>query len=254
MVLQEVKRAVCSKQMLTAYLLGLVTLIIGAWDFIAGGTHSGTYLEKYLIALAYGTSSLMSVLFPVISAIPFAIAYRNEADSGFYYLYILKMGKLRYRSSKIAAVFISGFLAIFAACFTWYMFTFLVLGNGNSEFPLLYGIFFAEKLYSNCPYIYGLIYTVNAGVQGGVFAVLGLGFSAVIKNKYIAMLLPFAYCIFSAAVLELFNQALNALTLFVIGQYFGGALGYMGIPVYDIVICVIGITLFIVGDYYAHKD
>lgn len=254
MILQEIKRAVFSKQMLIAYLFGLLTLIIGGWDFIAKGISSGTYLEKYLISLAYGTSSLMAVLFPIISSIPFVMAYRNEVDSGFYDLYILKMGKAEYRNTKIISVFFSGFAAIFLACLTWYLITFFILGNGNTEFPMLYGVLFAEKLYVRAPFFYGLIYTFNAGLQGGVFALLGLGFSAVVKNKYIAVLLPFAYCIFSAAVLELFNQALNALTLFVIGQYFGGVLGYAGIPVYDIIICGIGVTLFVAGDHYVHKS
>lgn len=237
-----------------AYGVSLVLLIIGGWDYVTGFSKNGTYLEKYLISLAYGTASLLAVFFPIVACIPYALSYRDETDSGFYYLYVLKTGRLQYHIARIISVLISGFLAIFAACLTWYLFLFLFIGTGNTNFPILYGLFFAEKLYDDNPFVYGMIYTFNAGLQGSIFAVLGLGLSAVIKNRYIAILIPFAYCIFSASVLELYNQALNAITLFVLGQYFGGTAGYWGILIYDGILVLIGIGLYVIGEHYVHKD
>ncbi len=254
MLKKELKRAVLSKTMLIAYALSLLSLIIGGWDYVSGFVRNGTYLEKYLISLAYGTASLLAILFPIIACIPHGLSYRNERDSGFYYLYVLKTGCRQYHKAKIIAVFVSGFLAIFAACLTWYLYLIVFVGTGNTQFPLLYGIFFAEKLYERQPFLYGMVYTFNAGLQGGVFAILGLGCSAVIRNRYIAGLLPFAYCIFSASVLEVYNQAFNAITLFVIGQYFGGAVGYGGILIYDLLLVLIGLVLYAIGEYHVHKN
>ncbi len=235
-------------------MISLISLIIGGWDYVSGFSHGGTYLEKYLMSLVYGTASLMAIFFPIIACIPYALSYRDETDSGFYYLYILKTGHRRYQIAKIISVFLSGFLAVFAACFTWYMFIIFVIGTGDAQYPIIYGLFFAEDLYKSNPFLYGMIYTFNAGLQSGVFAVVGLGVSAVVKNRYVAVLIPFAYCIFSASVLELYNQAFNAITLFAIGQYFGGALGYWGIPLYDGILILIGINLYLIGDFYAHKS
>lgn len=254
MVAKELKRAVISKKMLAAYTISLASLIIGGWDYVSGFSNNGTYLEKYLISLAYGTASLLAVFFPIIACIPYALSYRDEADSGFYYLYILKTGYRKYQAAKMISVFVSGFLAVFTACLTYYLIMIFVIGTGDTQFPILIGLFFAEDLYEKNPFLYGMIYTFNAGLQSGVFAVLGMGVSAVIRNRYIAILIPFAYCIFSASVLELYNQAFNAITLFVIGQYFGGALGYWGIPIYDGILVLLGIGLYMTGDYYAHKS
>lgn len=257
MILKECKRAITSKTALAAYGISLVLLLIGGWDYVIPFpypiTVGGTYLEKYLISLSEGVTSWMTVCFPIVGCIPYALSYRDESDSGFYYLYLLKTNRGQYRLSKIIATFVSGFLAVFGACFTWYLFMIFVIGTGESQFPILYDVNFAESLYDRRPFLYGMVYTLNAGVQSGVFAVVGMGVSAMIKNRYIAVLLPFAYCIFSAAVLDMYCQAFNAITLFDIGQYYGGTLGYWGILIYDVILILIGINLFLVGDYYAHE-
>lgn len=213
-------------------------------------SRNGTYLEKYLMAI----TSWIAVLFPIIACIPYALSYRDEVDSGFFYMYLLKVGKGQYHIAKIAAVFVSGFLAVFVPCLIWYLFMMLVVGTGDTTFPIRYMTLFSEKLYDHYPFLYGMVYTLNAGLQSGIFAVLGMGISVVIKNRYVAILIPFAYNIFSASVLEMYNPALNAITLFDIEIYRGGELGYWGIPIYDFILLLLGINLYIVGDYYAHKD
>lgn len=254
MIRGEIRRAVISFRMLAAYIISLLALMIGGWDYLSGFSTNGTYLEKYLISLAYGTGSWLAILFPIVACIPYALSYREEADSGFYYLYVLKTGREAYRAAKIISVFLSGFAAVFGACLTWYLYVTLVIGTGDTTFPILYDLHFAEKLYVAHPFIYGMIYTFNAGFQGGIFAILGLGVSAVVKNKYIAILIPFAYCIFSASVLELWNQALNAITLFVIGQYYGGVAGYWGILFYDSILILVGIGLYRIGEHRLMAD
>lgn len=253
MILKECKRAITSKTTLIAFGISLLLLLIGGWDYVIGFPYpisrNGTYLEKYLMAV----TSWIAVLFPIIACIPYALSYRDEADSGFFYLYLLKAGKGRYQIARITAVFVSGFLAIFVPCLIWYFFMILVVGTGDTTFPIRYMTFFSERLYDNYPFLYGMIYTLNAGLQSGIFAVLGMGVSVVVKNRYVAILIPFAYNIFSAAVLEMFNPALNAITLFDIEVYRGGAISYWGIPLYDAVLLLLGINLYIVGDYYAHK-
>ncbi len=245
------------KRLILAYFLGLIMLVIGGWDvlkpFIGGKRYAGTYLEIFLISLAYGTASLMSILFPILSSIPTTGSYRDERDSGFLILMILKKDRAIYRIQKMIGSAVAGFLAITLPCVTWYLFTIIFLKNGDTSFPMMHGICFSDNLYTKYPFLYGMVYIINAGLQGSVFSLLTLGISAVIKNKYVAFLVPFAYCIFSASILETYSQALNAITLFSISQYRGGSLGYWGIMIYDIVLAIWGITLFLIGDMYAER-
>ena len=103
------------------------------------------------------------------------------------------------------------------------------------------------------PFLYGMIYVFNAGLQGMVFSLLGLGLSAVVNNCYLAAVIPFCYCIFTASILATYSSGLNALSLFVIGQYNNAIIGYGGILLYDFLLVLVGYGLFIGGDKHACK-
>lgn len=80
---------------------------------------------------------------------------------------------------------------------------------------------------------------------GMIFATLGLGISAVIQNKYIAIFIPFIYLIISVTVLAKIHPALNAMALFdvdIIDQYH-----IEQTFLYGVVLVVVGMTLFFIG-------
>ncbi len=252
MVKIELHRAFCSKSFWTACILGFVMLVIGGWEYVeyyfTGYISQGTYLEKFLVSYGYGAASLIAVMFPVLAVVPYCMSYRKDMDSGFRVYLNIKGSVGKYRSAKLLAVSGSGFSALFIPCLLWLLICCFILKTGKTEFSIIHGIYFAEGLYTYAPFLYGMIYVCNAGLQGAVFSVLALGLSSVIKNKYLAAFLPFCYCIFTAAVLDTYNMALNALTLFTIGQYFNDTIGYWGILAYDAILAMLGCGLFLWGD------
>lgn len=258
MIIREMKRALFSKSFIAACMAGLAMLVLGGWDYVAGYFHGlvlpGTYTEKFLISYGYGTMSLMAVLFPIQALLPYAMSYRKETDSGFCYLLILKSTRRQYYLGKLAGVACSAFLAFVIPCFLWYLVCCFVLKTGSTEFSIIYGIDFAKDLFKTSPFAYGMIYVGNAGIQGMVFAILGLGLSAVIRNRYLAALLPFCFCMFSASVLDSYDRGLNALSLFVPGQYRSEAVGYWGILLYDAVLLCLGAGLFFKGVWHEGKN
>ena len=50
--------------------------------------------------------------------------------------------------------------------------------------------------------LYGMMYAVNAGALGAAFAVWGLGLSAVVRNRYLALLIPVCYCVFTGVAAQ----------------------------------------------------
>lgn len=257
MLKMELRRAVLSKIFLLAILVNLGMLAIGGCDylieFLQGFCSQGTYLEKFLMSYGYGLTSLLAIFFPIAAVLPYSLSYRRERDSGYRQLLILKSSVKSYRWGKLLSVACSAFLSFFVPCFVWLIVCCFILRTGDTHIPIIYGIDFAPNLYKTRPFLYGMIYVCNAGLQGAVFAILGMGLSAVISNRYLAALLPFCYCIFTASIADMFNRAWNALALFVPGQYHNKAVGHWGILIYDAFLLIAGIGLFLGGDKYAQN-
>ena len=87
-------------------------------------------------------------------------------------LMALKTSRGQYRMAKSAAVACSGFLSLFLPMAGWLLFCKFILGSGSVEISVRFMPEFAEKF----PFLYGMMYAVNAGVLGAVFAVMGAGF------------------------------------------------------------------------------
>ena len=251
----ELKRACISRSAITVTLINFAMLIFGGseiiydkliYDFDWGGS----YIDKFLIGYGMGVTCILAVFFPITSVLAYSTSYRKERDSGYENLLKLKVGNKEYRSLKAFTTALVTFASLFIPCLLWLIICFFVFGGQVSTMTIMPPPSFLERLYSGSPFLYGLFYCFNAGIQGAVFAVFGLGLISVIRNKYLGMLAPFCFCLFSAAVIDRFARGLNALNLFVPEVYVNTAIGKSGIWLYDIVLILIGLICFWVGDKY----
>lgn len=112
---------------------------------------------------------------------------------------------------------------------------------------------FALPLYDNHPGCFAVMYAVHISILGAIFAIVGLGLSAVIKNRYLALLLPFCYCVFSSSILLAVDHSFAAFDLLSIQLCCFGTLGYWVIPIYEAALLALGLALFLGGDYHAGK-
>ena len=72
------------------------------------------------------------------------------------------------------------------------------------------------------------------------------------SKAFLAVLAPFGFCLFTAAVLAVyFLHKLNAFYLVVFGH--GAGLGIVGNTCYLLFLLLLGLGLFIGGDRYAEK-
>lgn len=97
---------------------------------------------------------------------------------------------------------------------------------------------------------------------GAVFALFGPGLSAVVKNRYLALLLPFCYAIFSSSILtSLFigtfvGRSFEVMKLMPLQIYCYGdvyPLGYWTVPIYEAALIVVGLALYWGGNRHAGK-
>lgn len=251
MIRAEMRRVLHSRAFRTACVLMFVLLFQGSrfeFEYLLGWghLHEGTWQEKFLEAAGFSGDFLVFVC-PLVVVIPYVLSYRKERDSGFRQLMVLKASGNAYRSAKLLAVAASG-----AGCvcipFLCYMPVCFLLGTGRSDphgnnvlnlisdrwLPLLES---RQTLLVFC-------YIVNASLVGAMFALLGLGASAVIRSRYLAVLFPFGFCIFSAAILAGYDHTLNAFPLMILGER----------PIwYLLLLLILGIGMFIGGDCHAEK-
>lgn len=245
MVKKEIKRALQSRAFAAATAFGFFLMAAGRLDQTNGYIfdRAEPYLTKFYTGFVF---SPLTILWPVTVMFPFVLSYRKERDSGFQKLMVLKASRGRYRAAKLAAVACSGFLSLFLPMTGWLLFCKWILGSGEVRNPLL----FLPEFAGSYPFLYGMMYAVNAGILGAVFAVWGLGLSAVVRNRYLALLIPVCYCVFTGVTAP---DAWEAFKLIDPAAYRNPALGSWGIPAYELALFIIGCILFIGGDHHAGK-
>lgn len=257
MVRTELRRAFCSKAFLLACGIAFAMLAIGGWDYIIYKIYDllrTSWLPIYLGSLAFGMTCLLGLFYPIVVMIPYALSYRRERDSGYRQLLLLKTSKKVYLRAKLLAVAGSAFVSMLLPNLCWILVCRFVLGDTDPKYDnFRHMITFGLPLYDNYPGWFAVMYAVHISILGAIFAIVGLGLSAVIKNRYLALLLPFCYCIFSSSILLAVDHSFAALDLLTIQLCRFGTLGYCVIPIYEAALLALGLALFLGGDYHASK-
>ena len=255
MIRTEMRRAFRSRAFLAACILTMVFLMEGSrfeFEYLLGRGElvEGTWQEKLLEAAGYGGDQVVFFC-PLLVVIPYVLSYRRERDSGFRQLMALKASESAYQRAKLLAVAASGAGAICIPILCW-MPVCMLLGTGktnphgnnvlsqisDSWLPML----------ENRQTLFVFLYIVNASLVGAMFALLGLGVSAVIRSRYPALLFPFGFCIFSA-IIPARGSKLNAFVLMILGERWQSHIHIW----YLLLLLILGIGLFIGGDCHAEK-
>ena len=268
MVKTELKRAFCSKPFWGTCGITLVMLAYGSSDYLPL-SYATVEIPKpwwiyYFHCFFLGMTTALPVFYPIVVMIPYVLSYRRDRDSGYRQLILLKTSRKAYLRAKALAVGISAFVAVLLPCLAWIPVCRL-LGDTNWDYAKQYyghNVSFMPSFYEEHVVLYCVMYAFHAALLGTAFAVLGLGLSAVIKNRYLALLLPFCYAIFSSAILtQLFKNtfighSFEAMKLMPLQMYQYREvypLGYWTVPIYEAALIVIGLVLYWGGDYYAGK-
>lgn len=268
MVKTELKRAFCSKAFWVTCGITLGMLAFSSSDYLPL-SYATVEIPKpwwiyYFHCFFLGMKTALPVFYPVVAMIPYVLSYRRDRDSGYRQLILLKASRKSYLAAKAFAVGISTFGAILLPCLAWIPVCRL-LGDTDWDYALEYygnNIHFAPTFYEEHVVLYCMMYAFHAALLGSVFAILGLGLSAVVKNRYLALLLPFCYAIFSSSVLtQLFKNtfigySFEAMKLMPLQPYLYKEvypLGYWTIPIYEVALIVVGLALYWGGDYHAGK-
>lgn len=268
MVKTELKRAFYSKSFLATCGITLAMLALGSIDYLPPH-YANIKLPRpwwifYFHCYFLGMTTALPVFYPIVAMIPYCLSYRRDRDSGYRQLILLKSSRKAYLGAKVLAAASSTFAAFLLPCLAWIP-ACRLMGDTDWDYALEYyghNIMFAPTFYQEHVVLYCVMYAFHAALLGAVFAVFGLGLSAVVKNKYLAMLIPFCYAIFSSSVLvSLFRDtfignSLEAMKLMPLQTLYYREvypLGYWTVPAYEAALAAVGLFLFLGGDHYACK-
>ena len=267
MIRTELKRAFCSKAFWMSCGITLVMLAFGSSDCLASRGDDiiipKTWWIIYLNDVLLGMKTALPIFYPIVVMIPYVLSYRGDRDSGYRELILIKTSRKAYLRAKILAVASSAFATILLPCLGWIPVCRL-LGVTDRSYEQYYRhmIHFAQSFYDKHPGWYLVMYAFHAALLGTVFAVVGLGLSAVLKNKYVALLLPFCYAIFASSILTallkdtFIGKSLEVMKLMPLQMHYSKKsypLGFWTVPIYEVALVMIGLTLFIVGDYHVSE-
>ena len=218
-----------------------------------GNPNEGIWQEKFVELTGSGAGELAGLLCPILVMLPYALSYRKERDSGYRQLMVLKSSPGAYRRAKLLATGVSGAAVMCLAYLCWMPVCFLLGTDIRDPYGYVIRLMASvlRPMFENYPTLYVVLYLINVALVGAMHALLGLGVSAVVRNKYLAVLFPFGYCLFSGIVLNHISYQLAAFYLILLGFGFnwniGGHIGYL------LLLFALGIGLFIGGDCYAEK-
>jgi len=198
------------RSMLSVRFFACICLVILAqlW-WVSGDLSHGHEIGAFYLFI-YMTDGPVSILAPIIAAIPFAQSYAMERNGGFSRLVLIRMPQIRYQAIRLLSTALSGGLTLaapMAGLLVWLRGRYPLVEDINGPLP-----FFGKSFYPDqVSYMWLTVAVVF--LFGATYAAAGLAFSALLRNPYYAVVLPFAAYIvpnvlFGALHLEGFSPAI----------------------------------------------
>lgn len=184
----EMKRSLKNKRFYTALLLNFLCLLISIWGMRVTISIDKGY-SLFYSAITLGSFTMITLLAPVIAALPFSGSFLQDTDHQFIRGVFGRMKPSKYYWNKIVSTGISGFLAIVVPLVCLLIINILIFGNHHANVGSFSGPF--SHLYikeQDLAYIICLI--LNSGLFGFVYANLGLVTSLFVPKTYATIGIP----------------------------------------------------------------
>lgn len=257
----ELKRVFSSKMFWGISLLMLFSYLISAEDefrylFGIGCFSDGTWQEKQLQMAGYD-GGIIAFFLPMAAVMPHVLSYRKERDSGYRTLMTLRASGKAYRGAKLLAAAVSGAGVACIPFLCWLPVSFL-MGNGRSDSgSSVWSMIQSELLpLQERQTVLVLLYLGNQMLVAAAFALFSLGVTAVVRNRWLSVLAPLAFCFMTELAVDnhlarrLGSLGWNGLVMPILGNR---ALPFSHESVYLLLLLSLGIGLFLGGDRYAEK-
>lgn len=203
----ELKRAFKSRAFLTAVVIGLV---IALGQYFQNVLSMVKYLEMDLEKGVYPHSvfnkwmggeyyTLWPMLFyfilPVLASLPYGDSFYRDIQTGYVKNICIRVDKRRYLKAKLAAVSISGAVAVMFPLLLNLILAAVTLPSLQPEPSTGFFFLIDKNMWSSLclyhPWLYCLFYILLDGIFGGLFACISLAGTLYVSGRFVVTILPF---------------------------------------------------------------
>lgn len=241
---EEFKRAIYSKNFFISFALCLICIIIGSFESIYyfGFQQSNAY-NLFMLSYSEGTNAILSMIFALIVSIPYVASYLSDINTGHASYIILRAGKMNYLLIRLIINAIVGGIVLSISLMITFIVYLLLTGFSPAQLDNVTIVF--AGVYNLNPFIYILLLVINSFFCGAAFSTFGLGMSTIIKNRYLCVIFPFLFYIFSGTILNQINPFFNSVITYDLN--FIQNLNYSYVLLYELFLFGIGMITFFVG-------
>lgn len=199
---QDLNRVFRSYSFWLGFFLTIGSCIFGIYPNIKYANDSGA-LRLFFYAHSVGSTSIYSLIAPLIAAIPYSYSYCIDKQSGFLNYIYIRETKHKYAISRIISNALAGgivlalpLLIILISVCIFFPIKSAYLGSVVGAFA---NIFFKSQI------MYIFILIVLSFIFGMIYATIGLAISAFTNNKYLAIVFPFFVYLIPAIIFPIFG-------------------------------------------------
>jgi hypothetical protein len=190
---EEMRRALTSRGMRIALLLGIGLLTVGL-NYARAYPPEKSFVDVWYIAY---NQSFYYLMLPLIACIPFADTLASDRKQGYLERLVIRGRYKNVLSAKFFANAIAGALASVLPLLFLYLI--LTLTNHNPlNHPALnsiegrpYEMAELVNLFKNLPDIFILVVSGAVFINGALLALLGMAFTLLINHRFVALSVPF---------------------------------------------------------------
>lgn len=189
LLLEDLKRAFFSYPFLVAGCLCIGAGIYGFWPEWDLEDPLNGFAYLFRLAHSSGTTSILSLLAPLLVTLPFVSSYYMDKKSGFFTYILLRTQRKNYILSKLLSNGLVGG-SVLSIPLLMLLAVLMILYPGSSRELVNPGGAFGG-VYQQSEVGYLLVIIGISFLFGVTYATLGLGVSAFVNNPYFAMIVPF---------------------------------------------------------------
>lgn len=201
---EDIKRAITSKTMILALILGLVLSLYPVFYQYSKWGSNQNYFYYFLTGYGYTPIGSFSLLLPCIAAMPYAYSVATDYNSGVQKYIFYRMNKKEYVIARILSNFIvsGGFVLVIQLINLTLSF---ILGNHNGAVIIsrnegFIGIDQGSIMMAN------IVVLINSFLFAGTYSTIGLGAAALVRNKYVSIIIPLIIYIGGSHIANIFNN------------------------------------------------
>lgn len=236
---EEFKRAFISYNSILAVLLLFAAIILGSINNILDKNFP--YGSGYLFFTSYNVG-VAFLITPILVCLPYVDSYINDLNSGYIKYLLLRIKPIKYGAIRIIINAMVSGCTIFIGLSMGYLVLLKISGTVNDGKYIIINDGLVN-LYNNSQQQYTFLLIVLATVGAIAFSTFGLGLSTIVKNRYMAILMPFFCFVVSGMFLGPINHYMNLEILFNISFYNDIKIG--SLILIDIILFLTGTFLFL---------